>query len=190
MLNNLIFIVSLILYIFILWVLYVYAPNAVFSNNDFWDYVLLLLGFYLLGLFFNSYIIFIVLGLVATIIFIRLKSYFFLKVFDFYSVFVSFLILSLIYKKDFYFVLLILFSILVNILLRFVSKGGYGVSISFFIFSIIYYFNPYLWILHKNYVYNLNISVLMLLTGLLFILLKIFFSKSKDSIENLMKKKM
>ncbi len=190
MLSSLIFIFSLIIYIFVLWLLYVYTPNAVFSNNDFWDYIFLLLGFCLFGIIFSSYIFFILLGLVASIIFIRLKSYFFLKVFDFYSVFISFLILSLIYNKNIYFVLLILFSILVNILLRFVSKGGYGVSISFFIFAIIYYFNPYLWILHKNYVYNLNISVLILLTGLLFILLKIFFSKSKDSIENLMKKKM
>ena len=88
----LIYIVLILVASFILWILF--TRKRVFSNNDFWDFIFLLLIFSVIGYYILSYEGMIVSNILATLIFFKLKTYSYKDIFDFFAIFSAILLIT------------------------------------------------------------------------------------------------
>lgn len=188
--NLILYIFSLIFSTFILWIIFV--RNKIFSNNDFWDYVFLFFLTSTIGQIFFSTQGFLIFGLLGMGIFFKIKSYKFPIMIDFYSLFSSLVISTLLLDfKYLYGVIGILISILIILLIN-INIEGYGISILYLFFSVIYFFNRSLWIFGKNnYIFNLDFDAIVISISIIFFLLNILFKSEKlNNYKDILKRKV
>ncbi len=188
--NLILYISSLIFSTFILWIIFV--RNKIFSNNDFWDYVFLFFLTSTIGQIFFSIQGFLIFGLLGMGIFFKIKSYKFPIMIDFYSLFSSLVISTLLLDfKYLYGVIGILISILIILLIN-INIEGYGISILYLFFSVIYFFNRSLWIFGKNnYIFNLDFDAIVISISIIFFLLNILFKSEKlNNYKDILKRKV
>ena len=188
--NLILYIFSLIFSTFILWIIFV--RNKIFSNNDFWDYVFLFFLTSTIGQIFFSIQGFLIFGLLGMGIFFKIKSYKLSIMIDFYSLFSSLVISTLLLDfKYLYGVIGILISILIILLIN-INIEGYGISILYLFFSVIYFFNRSLWIFGKNnYIFNLDFDAIVISISIIFFLLNILFKSEKlNNYKDILKRKV
>ena len=185
--NVFINIVFILIASFTLWMLF--TRKRVFSNNDFWDFIFLLLIFSTIGYYILSYEGIIISNFFATLIFFKLKTYSYKDIFDFFSIFTGILLITDFIFQGYIYLLLIILLIILIILLR-VVKRGYSVILFLFVYSIIYYFDRNLWMFSNNYIYNLDLDAIVLLSSILFLFIGIFFKEGKYTYDNILKRKV
>ena len=172
---------------FILWILF--TRKRIFSNNDFWDFIFLLFIFSTVGYYVLSYEGLIISNFLATLIFFKLKTYSYKDIFDFFSIFTSVLLIIEFLSHEYIYLLLIILLITLMILLR-ILRRGYSIILFLFMYSIIYYFDRNLWMFSNNYIYNLDLDAIILLSSILFLFIGIFFKEGKYTYENILKRKV
>ncbi|MHB8443121.1 MAG: hypothetical protein ACYDAS_02015 [Patescibacteria group bacterium] len=212
MLFNILFILFAI---FTLWLVFYKAgenagnSSVMVTNNDFWDFIFLLLISFFLGYLILSYIGVVYLSLLCSLLFLRLKTYNWILVFDFYALFMSIILVPYFISIGIVYIFILLLIIVFIILsngsrsgsrsnLRNLHYGkvgpskllfqGYGVTVLFTILSIVYFFNSRLWVVKNNFIYNLDLCAILLTIGLFCLLLKLFL-KNEELTFDILKKR-
>lgn len=181
------------------------SNSAMITNNDFWDFVFLLFISFIFGYLILSYIGVIYLSLLFTLLFLKLKTYNWTLVFDFYALFMSIILVPYFIPIGIVYILILLLIVVFIILsngsrsnLRNLHYGkivpskllfqGYAVTVLFTILSIIYFFNSRLWVVKNNFIYNLDLCAILLTIGLFCLLLKLFL-KNEELTFDILKKR-
>ncbi len=181
------------------------SHSAMITNNDFWDFVFLLFISFIFGYLILSYIGVIYLSLLFTLLFLKLKTYNWTLVFDFYALFMSIILVPYFIPIGIVYILILLLIVVFIILsngfrsnLRNLHYGkivpskllfqGYAVTVLFTILSIIYFFNSRLWVVKNNFIYNLDLCAILLTIGLFCLLLKLFL-KNEELTFDILKKR-
>ncbi len=172
--------------------------TSLITNNDFWDFIFLLLISFFFGYLILGYMGVIYLCLLSSLLFLRLKTYRWTLVFDFYALFVSIILVPYLRSIGIIYIIilfLIIFFIILSNLGNLSSSitsskplfQGYGVTVLFTILSIIYFFNSRLWVIKNNFIYNLDLDAILLTVGLFCLLLKLFLKNEELTFDMLKK---
>ena len=171
---------------FVLWIFFV--RKRIFSNNDFWDFILLLLIFSVIGYYIFSYVGILIANFVATLIFFKLKTYLYNDIFDFFVIFTAIILIPSFILLGYIYLLILILVISLILYLRYLNIN-YGISIFLLIYSIIYFNNKKMWIFSHNYIYNYDMDAIFFLISILFVFLNIFFKANKNTYKNILKRK-